>query len=1137
MGSDNLQTTQLQESAGKKDSTHSDATQASALWLIHLLRKAYPKINTQLLMGLTSAASIENEPAKAVITAQQQLLDYLQSVIQALESNATTIPFPSGSLNQAIYDTTLVAYLITKSSYTSEEKKNALKKMRSIANTAPGFSWTQEDSHWSTNVRYNPENQRKESEITSPAETLNLVCSALIDKTRFQTPTNESSFEQEKTFRIDSFCKNLFRMQQEENEGNFEFCASARQHEPLFLLDHTYLDKPNDEGGKPISLPRDTSSLILDSLSDFIKHELTKLTTEQQTEIISDWILYKNNLIEREIAPVISFLRKQYPALKKNSSATAAASGTGEENNWMNACQIYVSTCLAENGIDPNNHREQIADFIKAIETINPPDPEAAITQAILQYKTCHPVNSTNSFFKLITARNHYIEATQKRLSQKNEITTQEKRQLFEAEELFQKIYQNHNHICLLNDQINQNYQTALTKIQTALLTYFKENVFPEGTHFEKDKLAYASAYQTIKNTLQIDFIENFFIDHNNVMHHWKKFLSFQEGELGDPSKHPLFITDEQLAHLIVNNITDMNSNSGNVATLEISSYTINRVFLHAMLVDQGHWSKDFQETLSLIINWLSQPISDKDSWSQLAIKKTRLAYFYHLAMTLSDEKGDLDTILHLISMNQDAIGNEINKNNQVLLNRYKSPRSLLNILKLLKENKFKFPEDILYFTILAQEFCLDSPDEENDEEDVIEAFASIRDLGFRATQENQNHIWTLKDIVDCKNIEALNSIFKILANFGFHIESDHDNYSNLLESILDNTNLNSLHSVYHWIEKINFDLRLLASEEENGAIAILNTLAKKTQGNKDIAVIFLSLHDLGFQFHSKNTTGLLLLENIVSHAKPKDLAEAFHKIQHSEYNFHNDIFCFNELTNHQNPLILADIFLILKKNKFIIEEKNVTHLAFFNKIKEHENPDKLKNAFSNLASNGFDLNKDTWYFKKCMGYENPYSISDLFSDLKQYLGFNIDSTNERYLSILEKLITRLEKNKEHFCPFMESLMKLKTGHAFTIDSRNDQHLSLLEKAMEHSNIQAVATAFQKLSEVEKYHDEKGALLVDLLNIIERENPLTFFETSKPSSVSTSVSSSASLFNPTSGSQAETKTTQPHQETQSIKKN
>ena len=169
---------------GSAQSTHNEAAQASAARLLSVLRLAYPSIQEE---ALTEGAA----------AAQGSLIAYLQAKIEGREEDLVAIednPHIAATIR-------LIHKISINSCLTPAEKIKIWKQMKSIASTCPGIDWDDNHRTWSSNRIYNVLTKSDDIVTASPAETMNLVCAAILDTNRYATNNDEDDLG----FRIESF--------------------------------------------------------------------------------------------------------------------------------------------------------------------------------------------------------------------------------------------------------------------------------------------------------------------------------------------------------------------------------------------------------------------------------------------------------------------------------------------------------------------------------------------------------------------------------------------------------------------------------------------------------------------------------------------------------------------------------------------------------------------------------------------------------------------------------------------------------------------------------------------------------------------------------------------------------------------
>jgi hypothetical protein len=338
----------MRQAAATQDSTHGLGPQASAAQLICWLRDAYPHIQTKVLndapeLAKSKAAAAPERPTPEPLRAQYSLIGYLDCAISIIASNATE---NENSSNANINGTrTIVQHIIDNTFYSEEDKKRILVQMRSIATTCPGVTWNDTHFRWSTNRIYNAPQNRDEWVTASPAETLNLVCEAILDSRRYSLSTG-STVEKDRLHRIHSLCRCLLSLQEQVDAGQLQKCSTGRQHDLLWLLDRVYLNKPNTEGNaKPIELMHETNTFLLGTLTDFVENEFSKLGDDERSSVTQHWILWQSGLLELSESPVVESLRKRYPSVEANNPDAV----------WKKMCLQFMSTKCKEAGLNPQH--------------------------------------------------------------------------------------------------------------------------------------------------------------------------------------------------------------------------------------------------------------------------------------------------------------------------------------------------------------------------------------------------------------------------------------------------------------------------------------------------------------------------------------------------------------------------------------------------------------------------------------------------------------------------------------------------------------------------------------------------------------------------------------------------------------
>lgn len=661
-----LQGIEARRAASEGQSTHGIAAQASAARLISLLQNVYPIVTTRLFTKTElDAADIEKDKAKKE---QEQLIAYLDSVIANPKNYRSELVRKTSSVSA----TARIIYEIAKSeSYSEEDKKRVLQQMRSIAQTCPEFpKWNETHKQWSTNRVYHPESRTDDYVIASPAETLNLVCSAIADKTRFQA-SNASNPDEDFQDRIASLYNALLRMHKQEAAGQYEVCAAGRQHELLFLLNHTFLDKTNySADAKPVVLLEDVLAHILSSLSQFVEEELKKLTEAEQSEILSEWILYQSDLITREVPPIVSKLRMLYPATSESEP----------DAQWQAACKAFLEKQLGSFGINPAGYK--LLDYVARVPDIQPPGVAVPMKTYLLKAEELNSGSEGSTFYELVTARNVALSELKEKIRSGSD-RKEELQDFYKAEEIFQRVY-SHRFGSLMIGADNADFQVALANMKSALTAYFQKKSYLEN--FDQVTFHYAQQDKQSRERSHASLIENFFVNGKSIADNLsaiRKLTPLTTAE--DPTPvNPVLLPDETLDHWLAENITS------DIGTLDISSYDINRILIHALLTNPSEWSEKFCSVLKLVTQWLSAPENSQQSHAATTLKKAYpkqvIALLQDASSVLSDAKANKEDYTAFVKASLQFM----------IDNSHRLPDFFYSLLKILYEAKAFDPKDLV---------------------------------------------------------------------------------------------------------------------------------------------------------------------------------------------------------------------------------------------------------------------------------------------------------------------------------------------------------------------------------------------------------------------------------------------------------
>lgn len=670
----NPQTEAAKAASQKLDSTHSSAAQASAARLIRELRKHYSQvINTEV------------EATAEIKKAQQYLCDYLTHLTQnksftedvrlkrhpAVVETIRTIdhivyfalvhfspkdvadlkalvPTDEKNINPMLKELFEKIQLINlnKKDYNRikfsleaqqllkaflDEKKredlsakliplqdkiNALSQMLSIVKTHPGFEkWSNSDIQWSQNNIYNAELKTPEVVNASPAETLNLVCAALFDPSHLVAGASVDEDSSARIHSLFNYLKNLF---EEEKKGNYTICAAGRQHGILFLLNHVFCENPHQPA---MMLIEDQNTFALNELSQFIKTQL-EASPDKSSEVVSDWILYQNGMIEREVDPVIAFLRQRFPSDQKDNL----------DANWKSALDKYLKNQFAAFGLNPATCQSSaLADNIAYIQppTVNP---------LLAELLKSQPLSANGSLESLTEQRNRALEKLKTQLRSNAQLSSDEIASLYVAEMLFQKLYKHRYHALLIGAD-DPAYQAALQNAEAELKHIFETH--SRSQQFEIVHAEYQKQLDKLDKRSYYDFIENFFVRETGFWAKESKLEEIRDQSPLEEGVHPFLVTDHAINEWFLENTA-----SEYPGVIDVTPYEINRILLHVLILkdrpNQQRESIIFSRAVELIVTWIIEPDQDSDSESKKSLKKTYLTqlsnYWIYFTPYLSPE-------------------------------------------------------------------------------------------------------------------------------------------------------------------------------------------------------------------------------------------------------------------------------------------------------------------------------------------------------------------------------------------------------------------------------------------------------------------------------------------------------------------
>jgi hypothetical protein len=585
----------------RKDSTHGESPEASAFRMIGYLKEAYPEIGTQHLTDET--ADVDKALIAHESQAQGSLIEYLTRLASHEElHNAPNHQSISGTVK-------LAQAILNLEVYTDEEKRQIFIEMSRIAGMAPGIciakdsgrdkGWDEHRKRWSTNRFYDRVSGKEKSCITSPAEALNRVAKALLDRSRFQAASEHA--EEDERLRLFSFAGRMLELWRERQNGQQERCSAGIQHELLFLLNGIYL-----VDGKPIDLPVDTDSFLLNSLSEALAEELKHIEAPQKyLDLIWSWLKHREGLESGDDSPLIAYLRMCYPEK------------LDPDKEW----KAYFKTCLQNQcalfGLNPERCEAQIVATVDALEYIAVPgNKQVVCLNQLMSLKPLSRVSEGSVMQPLVAAANQELE----RLKQGSNCPDEEHvEQWLKVWEIAQSLHAFHA-VAMFSgvDKETTVFDQSRQTLSSILLNYFHSQPLP--AEFEVISQNFMTQLAAFKASRHEEFVRNFFmlvIQEDR----WNQAIWEQMQTLSlSSSTHPLILDGGTLTRWAEQY---RNAEGG----VDLSTYEINRILMQPLLVPPASWGNELRIALNLVSTWLLEPVRE-DNASTRALKQAFPTHF-----------------------------------------------------------------------------------------------------------------------------------------------------------------------------------------------------------------------------------------------------------------------------------------------------------------------------------------------------------------------------------------------------------------------------------------------------------------------------------------------------------------------------
>lgn len=572
------------------DDTHNPIVQASAYRLICLLRGLYTDVSTSIL---TETMGTNEEQRALVMAAQGSLGTYLHNKIAYLEGKVQACDaLPEGPGSQNIAATIRVAetiLLMSPSRWDVTKKIDVLKQLLSMSQTHPGAIWDEKHQHWSCNGYFDSRNNRINYVIASLAETLNLVCHALLDVTRY-TDIGKSP-EESTTLRIESLVVQLYSLQNQQ----LQKCSAGKQHDLLFLLNSIFLDNPNTvPNANLIVLPTDETRFLLQGMGEYLSRCLNTLPEHEQLQFFHTWILWQPRN-EEEISPIRQFLRA-----KANDVLSPDAA-------WQLDCMQYLAKKCSEFGIKPCKQRLQ--EMVHTIDHIEPDHVPfiLPIAKELLRATDKSSLKGSAEFKALIEQRNAALRYF-KTLPPASWVTHKRAIQdLFSAEQILQILHR-HCDVTVWIGEDEWSFHLLAEELHRILKIFYTEydvtKKLPDS--FSDIKTNYLQQEQAIRNKGYVDFIENFFVEMLHVGDQ-AQLARLRALHANTENPHPLTIKDSVLNLWM----TTHHQVANGIGTLSLSPHEVGLILINTLLQPIEQWSDAFHRILQATTSWLLNPTQE----------------------------------------------------------------------------------------------------------------------------------------------------------------------------------------------------------------------------------------------------------------------------------------------------------------------------------------------------------------------------------------------------------------------------------------------------------------------------------------------------------------------------------------------
>ncbi|OGV27804.1 MAG: hypothetical protein A3F18_00320 [Legionellales bacterium RIFCSPHIGHO2_12_FULL_37_14] len=588
--------------------THNPAAQASAGWLILLLRNELGDAGPTVESQNTSNTTPNTNEERLTKDDKEYLCAFLNAKITNINSSfiegqpVTTSPYISSIVAFVDY----IEHHQTESPFNDPTARNAVfSEMINMINSGC--------DQWTKNGFY--VDGKKTIVDASLGETLGLVCSALhgedvLLKQRYHfmieanlqpNETLETRLVSEHNSRMLSLFNCLKNLSADRK------CTAGRQHDLLNLLNGVYPEVQKDGTYKPILLIENITDFIVSKLSAYLSSMMKKWPEPLRVGLMRNWALYATGH-DDDNQPMKVLMKK----LKSKES--------------IEKISAHLEEISEHYGLSPENVAVTISQAVAAIDDLDPPNDLSPIVPCVMQILRTVKDDEPSSYCNARNAAREKLIALLKNPNIKSFEKLEPMLQYFiEAEMLYQSVKKHHTMSTLIEEEDNSS--KALESLKVQLEFSFKQllelskklagsldgsslvvEIFKhQRTDLQTAYSRFVETKKTLENLIPYELVCNFF-----AMMNVHQFLNYRQQDAQIDylkqllQKKSFKLSDRVLKSFIAKVLTAQDTG----AIVEITPYEINRILLHGLFTyyqqdAEEAWTLPYKTVLLETITWL----------------------------------------------------------------------------------------------------------------------------------------------------------------------------------------------------------------------------------------------------------------------------------------------------------------------------------------------------------------------------------------------------------------------------------------------------------------------------------------------------------------------------------------------------